>query len=222
MNQNLNTREAERKVFISFHEDGLIDLFLCFMMLISILSSTLSYIGVADVVRIIIYVPLMIVLGPIMYMQGKKYFTFPRLGYVKLAGKRTKYRLAIFVVTTSVLLTLLLMTIINNSGELNSNVLGMNEEVWSTLFMTLIILGVFFLIAVLMGIKRFYILGIIVAVSEPLYMIINNYTEIGNASLLAYGIPALFLLISGILMLRQFVLKYPVNDSVNIADNESA
>ena len=35
MNQYVNLKETEKKVFLSFHEDGLIDLFLNLVMMIS-------------------------------------------------------------------------------------------------------------------------------------------------------------------------------------------
>ena len=95
MNQPVKLKEIERKVFLSFHEDGLIDLFLCFIMIVSMISSSLSSLDVKDAVRIGIYVPLMVVIGPLLYMMGKKRITYPRIGFVKLAGKKTKYRLVL-------------------------------------------------------------------------------------------------------------------------------
>jgi len=219
MKQSGTLKEVERKVFLSFHEDGLIDLFLSFIMVVSIISTTLSAIGAKDAVRISIYVPLMVVIGPLLYMLGKKLITFPRLGYVRFTGKRIKYRLVIFVIVTAVLVTLLLMTIISGSDDANNTVIGIKEEIWSSVFMTAIILGIFFLIATLMGIARFYLLGIIVAVSEPLFVLFERYTTTENVGLYAFGIPALFLLISGVLMLRKFIRKYPLVNTVTLTDN---
>lgn len=212
MDQPVKFREIERKVFHSFHEDGLIDLFLSFIMIVSIVSSTLSAIGMNDAVRISIYVPLMVIVGPVFYMLGKKYITFPRIGYVKLAGKSTKYRLMVFIILTAILATLLLMTIINASNEGHNSVLGIKEEIWSSVFMTLIIIGIFSLLAALTGVVRFLLLGVFVAVSEPLYMIFDFYTASENPGLYAYGIPAMLLLVSGITMLLRFLRKYPLNN----------
>lgn len=210
MKQSFNLNEIERKVFLSFHNDGLIDLFLCFIMLVSILSSSLTAAGVTDSIRIVVYVPLMVVAGPWLYMLGKKNITFPRLGYVKLTGKRTKYRLVIFVILSAVLVTLVLMTAINGSNKTNNTVMGINEEIWSSVFMTGIILGVFFLIALLMSVNRFYLLGLLVGLSEPLLLVFSRFTQTGNPGLFAYGIPALLLCISGILTLNRFMEEYPL------------
>ena len=120
MSQNIDLKQIERNVYPSFHQDGLIDLFLGFIMLVSILSSTLDTSGVSDSVRIAIYIPFMVVLGPVLYMLGKKYISFPRMGYVKPGSKqKRKRRIIIFSVITAILITLVILTIImgNKSGN---------------------------------------------------------------------------------------------------------
>lgn len=212
MSQNLDLKQIERNVYTSFHQDGLIDLFLGFIMLVSILSSTLDASGVSDSVRIVIYLPLMVILGPVLYMLGKRYITFPRMGYVKLGSKqKRKRRIVIFAIMNAVLLTLVILTIIlgNKAGKVGS-VFGIKAEFWSSAVVTLIIIGIFSIIAFVLMTPRFYLLGLIVGMSEPLYMLLKHFTYIKYIGVIAYGIPGVLLIILGTVLLKRFVKKYPL------------
>jgi len=223
MSQKIDLKAIEKKVFTSFHQDGLIDLFLGFIMLISILSSTLDASGVPDSVRIIIYLPLMVVLGPVLYMLGKRYITFPRMGFVKLGSKQQqKKRIVIFSIITAVLITLVILTIIlgNKAGKLGS-IFGVKAEFWSSAIVTFIIIGIFAIIALVLMTPRFYLLGFIVGMSEPLYMLLKHFTHIKYIGVIAYGIPAMLLIILGTVVLKRFMKKYPLTkvDDVNYEMN---
>lgn len=212
MPQRLDLKDIERKVYTSFHQDGLIDLFLGFIMLVSVLSSTLDASGVSDSARIAIYLPLMVVIGPVLYMLGKKYISFPRMGYVKPGSKqKRKRRIVIFAIINTILMTLVILTIIlgNKAGKVGS-AFGINAEFWSSAVVTLIILGIFCIIAFVLRVPRFYLLGIIVAISEPLYMLLKHFANTKYIGLFAYGTPGLLLLILGSIMLKRFLNKYPL------------
>lgn len=212
MSQKIDVKDIEKKVFTSFHQDGLIDLFLGFIMLVSILSSTLDVSGVSDSVRIAVYLPLMVVFGPVLYMLGKKYITFPRMGYVKLGSKQKRTRrIVIFSIITAVLATLVILTMIlgNKAGNVGS-AFGMKAEFWSSAVVTLIIIGIFSIIAFVLMTPRFYLLGLIVGISEPLYMLLKHFTHIKYIGVIAYGVPAVLLLILGTVVLKRFVDRYPL------------
>lgn len=212
MSQNIDLKPIEKKIYTSFHQDGLIDLFLCFIMLVSILSSTLDASGVADSIRIAIYTPLIVILGPVLYILGKRYITFPRMGYVKLGSKqKRKRRIIIFSIITVVLLTLVIMTIIlvNKAGKADS-FFGIKTEFWSSAVVTMIIIGIFSIIAFVLMTPRFYLLGLIVGMSEPLYLLLKHFTQIKYVGVIAYGIPAVLLFILGTVVIKRFVNKYPL------------
>ena len=57
---------------------------------------------------------------------------------------------------------------------------------------------------------RFYLLGIIVAMSEPLYRLLKHFTHIKYIGIIAYGIPAVLLFILGTLVLKRFMKRYPL------------
>ncbi len=215
MSQNFDLKQIERNVYTSFHQDGLIDLFLGFIMLVSILSSTLDASGVSDSIRIAIYAPLMVVLGPVLYMLGKKYISFPRMGYVKPGSKqKRKRRIIIFVIITAVLVTLVILTLIlaNKSGDTPPP----PGKFWSSLIMTMIIIGIFSIIGLVTMTPRFYLLGIIVGMSEPLYILSQYYTDRKYVGFIAYGIPAILLLFMGAIVLKRFIKKYPIPQAGHI------
>lgn len=212
MSQHFDLKPIEKKIYVSFHQDGLIDLFLGFLMLVSILSSTLDASGVADAVRIAIYAPLMVIIGPGLYMLGKKYITFPRLGYVKLGSKqRRKRRIVIFFIITAVLLTLIILKLIaGNQANNVGPVFGIKAEFWSSAIVTLIIMGIFSILAFVLMTPRFYLLGIIMGISEPMYTLLIHYTHIKYISVIAYGVPGVLLFALGAIVLTRFVKKYPL------------
>lgn len=212
MSQKDDLKAIEKKVFTSFHQDGLIDLFLGFILLVSILSSTLDASGISDSIRIIIYVPLMVILGPVLYMVGKKYITFPRMGYVKLGSKqKQKRRVVVFSIITAILATLVILTmLLGNKASNVGSVFGIKAEFWTSALVTLIIIAIFAVIAFVLMTPRFYLLGLIVGMSEPLYTVLRNFTQIKYIGVIAYGIPALFLFLLGTIMLKRFINKYPL------------
>ena len=212
MSQKKDLKVIEKKVFTSFHQDGLIDLFLGFIMLVSILSSTLDASGISDSIRIIIYVPLMVILGPVLYTLCKRYITFPRMGYVKLGSKQKRKRnVIIFSIITAILATLVILTVLlgNKAGNVGS-VFGIKAEFWTSALVTLIIIGIFAVIAFVLMTPRFYLLGLIVGMSEPLHMLLKHFTQIKYIGVIAYGIPALLLFILGSIVLKRFMNKYPL------------
>lgn len=212
MSNNMDLKQIEKSIYTSFHQDGLIDLFLGFIMLVSILSSTLDARGVADSVRIAIYVPLMVVFGPVAYMLGKRYISFPRMGYVKLGSKQNrKTRIVIFSIITAIVLTLVVLTFFwGNKTKNVGSVFGIKPEFWSSAVVTLIIFAIFSVIAFVLTTPRFYLLGLIVAMSEPSYLLLKHFTRIKYIGVIAYGIPAVLLLILGTVVLKRFIDKYPL------------
>jgi hypothetical protein len=76
----INLRELERKAYLSYHQDGILDIFIGFNILLFSMwmLADMAYLGGAFVA----------ISTPI-YAQVKKQITVPRLGYVKFAPSRT-------------------------------------------------------------------------------------------------------------------------------------
>ncbi len=76
----INLRELERKAYLSYHQDGILDIFIGFSILLFGLwiFADMAYLAGAGIA---IFTPI--------YAQVKKQITVPRLGYVKFAPSRT-------------------------------------------------------------------------------------------------------------------------------------
>ncbi|MGW8181171.1 MAG: hypothetical protein ACWGQW_20770 [bacterium] len=80
MNDNIDTKEIERKAYFNYHKDGILDIYLGIsmaMFTVSFISPTYSMVW-------------MIALLPVFYRDSKRRYTFPRLGYVKFSEGTSK------------------------------------------------------------------------------------------------------------------------------------
>jgi hypothetical protein len=76
----INLKELERKAYLSYHQDGILDIFVGFSILLFSLWALIDMPYLAGAF-IAVFTPL--------YAQVKKQITVPRLGYVKFAPSRT-------------------------------------------------------------------------------------------------------------------------------------
>jgi len=197
----INLKEIEKNAYISFFKDGLYEILIGYILLISVLSSTLRELGLSDIVRISIYVPLMF-LGVFIVYFGKKNITIPRLGLVKFNTERkkniTKLRITVFtLVTISISIAVVAMT-----GNLNINTPMI-------VLMPAIMFLFFAASAYYQDYPRFLIIGLLVASSELIYVFIESKGIFLGRGVLAYGIPGSIILIIGIYSLYNFIHKYP-------------
>jgi hypothetical protein len=199
--QNIDMKELEKKAWTSYFQDGLLDIAIGMIMLAAVLSSTLDVIGISDEVRISIYIPLMVVVPPVIVILGKRYITIPRLGVARFGPHRkarNRIMIAGLVGTQLILLAMLALQWIYGVG---SGWLG-------SIIVTLNILAAFCLIAYLLDYKRMYVIGILVAASEPVTFCLKNYSDTVYRGFIAYGIPAIIVMVMGFIVLRQFMREY--------------
>jgi len=207
----IDLKKIERKAFLTYHKDGLLDIVLGFILMVGVLSSTLLEMGVSDAIRISIYVPLMIV-GPVFFMvYGKRKITIPRLGYVKFGEKRKRNRkkLIIAIILINLFIFIALFATITNKLDQISTVIGINTVVWMAVLIFCFVFSVFFVFAYLHDNPRLYITGFLMAITEPIYTSLEIFTSIRFKALIAYGIPGILLLTLGFFAFLQFLKKYP-------------
>lgn len=70
----MDTKEIERRAYLTYHKDGIIDI----------------YIGLLIIMLALTDMIWMLALYPIFYRDSKRRYTFPRLGYVKFSEKTNK------------------------------------------------------------------------------------------------------------------------------------
>ena len=194
MEQNVNLKKIERKAYLSYHRDGLWDIFFGIFFLgmgIFMFFNTVYLMGglIAGLVPVAIII--------------KKWFTTSRLGYVKFTSqrqtqeKKSRVKLTIILSLTAIL------------GLVNFMAFSGKAE-WQTWIRNLGIIPFGFVLSLVLGavgflfeIKRFVLYaGLILAVFIAGHLT-NTYPP-------AYFIlPGIIFLIVGLIMLIRFLHKYP-------------
>ena len=212
MTQDIDLRELEKKAWTSYFQDGLLDIALGMIMLVAVLSSTLEAIDITDEVRVAIYIPLIVIVPPVIVVLGKRYITIPRLGFAKFGLHRKTRNRIMIAGLVSLQLMLLAMLILQWVYGWGSGWLG-------SVIVTLNILAAFCLIAYLLDYRRMYAIGILFAMSEPVMFYLKNYSHTTYAGFIAYGIPAVIVMVMGFNVLQRFMRRYekPTRETLDVS-----
>jgi hypothetical protein len=200
MNES-SLREIERRTYMSYHQDGLIDIFVGVFILsfgLGILLMTVTEFSTWFVIPAIfpaIMVPI--------WVSAKKQITMPRIGYVKFRSKGANRLMAVllglmvaglgtfmvFSFSSSQAWALTLRNLVISNGMI---IIGIGATIISSLF------------AYTMGLKRLYAYGLLALALFLAGHFINIPFE--------YFLPAigLVIIINGFVLLTQFVRKYPL------------
>ena len=192
MIQNLNLKEIEKKTYFSFHQDGIIDLFvgLSFMLYgIVLLWGNPALIGLC-------FLPTLLI------MPVKKWLTQPRMGIVRFAQNRKKKitKTGIVVLILGILV-FLSITLFQKNGSLSSWL----DQYFLILFGLIVAIPPF-IGAVTLGVSRYYGYGLLILITF----------SIGN--FIRDSFPVLFLILGGIffgiglILLVRFLIQYPKPD----------
>jgi len=192
MDSTVNLKDLEKKVFTSFHEDGVIDIFAGLLLLVDgflLLSGNPALVGPA--VAILFLIPLV-----------KKIVTVPRIGLVNFSSQRNVRQMRLYLVTLVIGLLVLVVFILNSSSE---NLTAFAREYYALL------LGLIFVLmagmaALLTGVRRFiwYSGGILVL------FIIGEI--LGWEFPVTQALTGALLFLSGVITLIRFIKKYPKTD----------
>ena len=197
MSDEINLRDIERRAYLSYHEDGLLDIMIGFGI---ILSGLWVYAEMPWLIGA--FVP---VFTPI-YIQYKKRVTVPRLGQVefseqrKMKQKRTIFSLVVFN---------LILFVGGLYAWFAMDIGGRPQWLIDLLSNYMILFGAFgailsSVVGFLSDLKRFHIYGLINLV---VFTVANNYTDHPAFGLVAMG---LVLVLNGFKLLFTFTRKYPV------------
>jgi hypothetical protein len=209
MNKKMNLREVEKKTYMSYHQDGLIDIFVGVYVLLfalGILLSTVTDFSTWFVVPAIfpaIMVPV--------WVSAKKRITMPRIGYVKIGSRGANMLMAIFLgLMVAGLGTFMVFSFASSQGWaltlrnlIISNsliIIGVSSAAMSSLF------------AYTMGLKRLHAYGLL---ALALFFTGHFVTIPFGYFLLTIG---LVIIISGFVLLLRFIRKYPLpqGDETNV------
>ncbi|MCW4009062.1 MAG: hypothetical protein NWF05_00370 [Candidatus Bathyarchaeota archaeon] len=207
MSDTPNLKEIEKKAYISYHRDGLLDIFVGVYILgfglgifINILWES-SFGSIMPAILIAVILPL--------WIAAKRKITMPRIGFVKFGGQGTNRFMAV-----------LLGFMVAGIGVMFVFTLALTQrpEWINVLFQNgLIVVGtaslaVCVLFGYSMGLKRLYAYGVLSLV----LFVIGHFLGVFFAYiLLALG---LAIISNGAFLLMKFVRKYPLQGGKALAD----
>jgi len=192
MTEAINLNKLERKAWTSTFEDGINDIGLGLILVVTTICQTF------DEARFYLY-PLFIV--PVLFITAaKKYFITPRMGLVKFSRARNKKRHILYLVMTILIVILLMLTI---------------KGLLQQLPMTPVIVGaiVFFIpcsIAYFLNFDRMYIYAVLFTLSFALNEITIANTGVIASGAYAWLISGIIMIVIGVVYLVRFLKKYPL------------
>ena len=195
MSEQLNLKEIRRQVYLSYTEDGLIDLSIGLLILgfAAMLMADLPW-----MVGLLGGIPLLIWYG------GKRSLTLPRIGSIQ-PGKEMKdqfkgYTIALLIAGLGVLVFFILLA---SSGR---SILADHPL---ALFGLVLALGISAL-AILTKAYRLYLYAALVFAAMTIGEILNRSIETLDMFLLLVFIAGAVIIIAGIIVLSTFLRKYPI------------
>jgi hypothetical protein len=210
MNKRMSLKEVEKRTYMSYHQDGLLDIFVGVYVLLFALGILLMTVTDFSTWFVIpaIFPAIMI---PI-WVSAKKQITLPRIGYVKFGSRGANRLMAVFLglmvfglgafavftfASRSQAWALTLRNLIISNGMI---IIGIGAASISSLF------------AYTMGLKRLYAYGLL---TLALFITGHFITIPFGYFLLTIG---LVIIINGFVLLIRFIRKYPLpqGDKVNV------
>jgi len=208
MIEKINLKEIERKAYRSFFQDGIYDVVWGIMLIGFGLSPLLKNIGLARPLNIVVFP----ILALVILLVGKKYITTPRLGVVKFGPKRKSdkqkmWKLASIIMLIQIILILLIKNeAFSSLGEMHKS----NSII--PLIVSLFLVTFSAIIAHFLGFPRFFLFGLMMAISYPAAGILYKYIGAPLDGLIPFCISGLILVFYGIVLLIRFLKKYPKSE----------
>ena len=197
--ETINTKEIERKAYLSYHKDGVIDIYLGFAIIM------LSFFFIeAEFNTMIGSMGGTFVLFPILYRESKKNFTFPRLGYVKFSEKKGRSRNSMLMLVGLLSLSTLLglwTFLLGAKGNFFWIETIISQWHWFTAFLSA---GLFLLFGYITDINRLYYYGFL---SFILFSVVRFVPVKSFWFILTLGA---LMIASGLVLLQKFVRMYPL------------
>ncbi|MGB7055061.1 MAG: hypothetical protein WBE28_07055 [bacterium] len=207
MVQSIDLKQLERKVWTSFFEDGIWDIYLGMLLMAMAVGALLTDFGVPESTQMIVY-GCLITTACLFLWVGKRYIVIPRVGRVHFGSKgKSRMGKAIIMLTISVLVGFVAFVIAGLCAKGS-----VPQSLPTELLLPAIWVGnmiiVFSFAAYFLCFNRLYLIGVMFAVGVPLDIILREWTH-RDLTFVAFGIPAMVILSMGGVVLVRFLRKYP-------------
>ncbi len=208
MNQADDLKKLEQSAFRTTYQDGLYDLCYGILLLAWALVPIIKDAGVSTFLAALPF----LAVPAVILVAGKRYITAPRLGSARFGRERLSRatKLLGFGAVT-LLVAYLLIAVFSVWGMRQSGVNtsgGMTLPLVESLAILLVISG----LAYFSEFKRLYIYAVLFAGGIPLAEIL--YERVGTPAdeLIAFGLPAVGIIITGLAILFNFIKHNPLPD----------
>ncbi|MFX1418229.1 MAG: hypothetical protein ACFE9N_04825 [Promethearchaeota archaeon] len=203
---NIDLKEIEKKTWRSTLEDGLLDIYFGILVLSIGLGMTLGDL-LPEPFGSLLPIILMII-GLILFLIGKKFITQPRLGTVKFGFRQKTRKLKTVIVlsiNSIILLILFIIRLVNPDLRLIFPVY-IEGLIIGLLFITVpLCFAAYFL-----QYTRLYFIAILVGLSFFLSDLLSIVIQEPFDALVAFSITSSIIIIQGILSLVKFIRKYQI------------
>lgn len=182
-------KKMERNLLLRYFEDGLVDIYIGYILVVFgafILLDIASLTGAFAALGF--FIPKIL----------KNRYTYPRRGYIKLKNERRSY-VGYILLGVFLLAVFIFFLFSSNTSNwmveiLKDNMLIVVATIWS---------GALALVALVMRVTRFYVY----AVGIFFTILMTIWVGSMGLNLLVLG---LLIILSGVLILRQFIRRYPI------------
>jgi hypothetical protein len=198
-------REIERRAYRSTYQDGLYDL--CY----GIFLAAWAVVPVLKGLEVSTYLAVLpfLAVPAIILIVGKTYITNPRLGSARYGPKRMAQATRLLGVGAVALLVMYLLIIVGSVWGIRLSGVRKVGDLTLPLIESLVIFVGLSVLAYYSDFRRLYLYAFFVAagilVAEFLYQYVGTPLDI----LLAFGIPALGIMVTGLVLFFGFLKKYP-------------
>ncbi len=206
MEENIDLKTVEKKIFKTSGEDGILDIYL------AILFIGMGFFGVFwELIplpwNIVLLYSIIISIAFPFYYFAKKYIAAPRTGIAKISVKTspTSKRLLLFLLINVIITFIIfIFTLIRPFGIQTDPILTM--LVIGLLFLTLPMSG----LAYFLKTPRLYITAIVMGLSLLVSELIHPFIDSPFHFAIAFSISGSIILIMGVVVLIRFFRKYPL------------
>ncbi|MFX0078463.1 MAG: hypothetical protein ACFE8O_04425 [Candidatus Hermodarchaeota archaeon] len=198
MNENINLQQLERKAYLSYHQDGVIDIFIGSAIVtfgLLFLPGVVEHLWMAFSGLFIIWV--------LSYAGVKRAFTVPRIGYVEF--KQHRRSRVMFIVVLLFIINIVLF-LIPALGLLTPE-LRTFLNVYGYMVVAFVVGGLFLLIGFLTELHRVMGYGV---VAIAVFLFLQFYPMHFAFPIIVLG---LVMTVYGCVLLFQFIQKYPKEKS---------
>lgn len=213
MAEDVDLKELEKKAWTSVSQDGLWEVVIGIYALASTIGCTLMELGASDVVRWVVVYPMLFMGAPILLL-GKRYMTVPRTGMVVFSQHRQNRALIMMVIILAGL-----MVTMGTWYAIQYH--GLDGSTYGFIMISALVFTVFCAIAYYFGQPRFYVMAILMGSGEPTLTYLRSI-DIQFAGTIAWGIPAIIILLMGITTMYKFLKKYPLPSKEDGEENPNA